>query len=522
MPTTGPSWTQFAQYPKRRAAWLAAVAVLTAATVLRAWELDHHLPYLPIPGEAKSLRVTLRMLLTADPNPRFFHYPSLPFYAWSTTAWAWAVSLGGSLDSLAELGTVRRQALGVARAEEPSLVLVLRLWSLALGVGAVAATIRTGWLLFPHRLVGLMAGALLALSPLHAVASVVVRHEAWLVFFVALSLYFAARVYRGDRTQDSLLAGVCAGLAVSCKYNGWIALVPLLTAHLLRGGPARLRLPSPWLGLLAATVAFLTTSPFVLLDFPSFQADLAYELSHYASDHVGRDHRGASWYLVTLLRKESVATGLAAVALVLGVINRRRSVALVASLPLACLANIMPFPVRVERLVLPLLPALCLLAGYSGVALGKTVVRNLHRGDRWVLGLGLSCLAVTGLAGREAVQELSLPDARDEAREWIADELPPGSRIALESYGPYVDDRIFKVKTVDAGRGFSALWVQEPDWYRQQRFNYLVLSSGMSGRYLSGSGDPQARARYRALTEAFPLVQAFELGDQSVWIHQVR
>ena len=129
---------------------------------------------------------------------------------------------------------------------------------------------------------------------------------------------------------------------------------------------------------------------------------------------------------------------------------------------------------------------------------------------------------MTGLASREALQELSQPDARDIAREWIAEEVPAGSRIALESYGPYVDDRVYKVKTIDAGRGFSALWVQGPAWYRQKRFDYLVLSSGMSGRYLSGSGDPQARDRYRVLTETFPLVKSFELGGQSVWIHRVQ
>ena len=522
METSRPRWPLFPSSPKRRALWMTTAAVLVTATTLRACELDHHLPYLPVPGEAKSLRVTLRMLLTADPNPRFFHYPSLPFYAWATTAWAWAVTLGGSLDSLAELGTVRRLALGVARAEEPSLVLVLRLWSLALGVGAVAVTIRTGWMLFPNRLAGLLAGALLALSPLHAVASVVVRHEVWLVFFVALSMYFSARVYQEDRVRDSVLAGLCAGLAVSCKYNGWIALTPLAMAHLLRGGSRRLGNRAVGLGLLAAAAAFLLTSPFVLLDFPNFQADLAYELNHYASDHVGRDHRGASWYLATLLRKEFVATGLAAVALVLGLVERRRAVALVAVLPLACLVNIMPFPVRVERLLLPMLPALCLLAGFAGVGLGRTIVRTLHRGELWVLGLALASLAVTGLASREALQELSQPDARDIAREWIAEEVPAGSRIALESYGPYVDDRVYKVKTIDAGRGFSALWVQGPAWYRQKRFDYLVLSSGMSGRYLSGSGDPQARDRYRVLTEAFPLVKSFELGGQSVWIHRVQ
>jgi len=496
---------------------------MVLAAALRVWELDHHLPYLPVPGEAKSLRVTLRMLTEGTLNPSFFHYPSLPFYAWLVSLWAWveAALWADVFTQTTDVGAVRRIALGAARADQPGIVLVVRGWSVALGLTAVWATQRTGRVLFGRQGAGLCAGLLLALSPLHVVASHLARHDIWVVGFVALSLWASARVWRWGLPRDSLLAGVAAGLATASKYNGWVALVGLVAAHLVRDGRRGLTTRSLWRGVGAAGAAFLVTSPYVLLDFHTFWADFSYELAHYASDHAGRDDLGRAWYFTRLLTQETTTVVLAAGGVLVALWSRRPALLLTLAFPGIYLGLILPFEVQVERLLLPLLPPLALLGGWSLSTLWGQAAELPARWRR-VLRLGLALtLWVPAARVHDEVTALARQDARDTSREWIRRNLPRGAHIALESYGPFISGHRFQVEQIDAGRGFSALWVHRPGWYRDQGFDYLVVSSGMSGRYLAGRGPSRAASRYRALFEEYPLVQEFHEGGRSVWIYGV-
>jgi hypothetical protein len=500
--------------PDERRAWrlgLCAVTVLAAA--LRLGSLDHQLPYLPLPGEDKALRVTLTMLYQGTPNPGFFHYPSLPFYLYAVAFELWQGLFELLTQDEVALGVVERVALGVARVQQPALVMLARAIVALAGVGtailsaqaarSLSGSVRTGWL----------AGGLVAVSPLLVEYGQIARHDGFVPLLAAACLLACARYLADGGARYLALAGVAVGLGASCKYNAVaLAVLPVVTVLLGVGPRGLLRLlPAAVL----AGAAFAVTSPYVLLDLETARVDVLYELEHYASDHLGRDRSGGWHYPRTLLTREGPMVAAGALGLVLGVRQRRPAALLAAAVPVVYGLIIQRLPVQVDRMLLPLLPSLAVLA-----ALGVAHVARRRRGAAALLVA--ACLGWGAVGAIQTGRQLRAPDARHDARAWLATHLAPGSRVALESFGPFVNPRRHDVQQVPAGRGFSALWVQSPEWYRDQGFDVLVRSSGTSGRYREAPERyPDAVPGYRALADAFVLWQQFEGGGKTVWVYRV-
>jgi hypothetical protein len=128
-----------------------------------------------------------------------------------------------------------------------------------------------------------------------------------------------------------------------------------------------------------------------------------------------------------------------------------------------------------------------------------------------MVGLGISGLGIANLGA-----ELHTVDSRETARVWIEDNLPPGSRIAVESYSPFVDPNRFAVQ------GIGQMFDHPPDWYQDQGLEYLVFSQGMFGRFLQEPGKyPDQVAAYDQLFETFELVRTFTDGGYEVRIYRI-
>ena len=162
---------------------------------------------------------------------------------------------------------------------------------------------------FPRRpchLAGLLAALALAVIPFHVKDSHIATIDVPMVFWLAWSLYFSARILRDGRRKNYIWAGVFAGLAASTKYNGILVLVCVGVAHVLRlprlaGQFPRARLLGPSFGkrkslalglqsralflgrlllsreslkpitsVLIAILVFFIGTPFALFDFDTF------------------------------------------------------------------------------------------------------------------------------------------------------------------------------------------------------------------------------------------------------------
>lgn len=137
---------------------------------------------------------------------------------------------------------------------------------------------------------GATLGALLiAFAPGHVVHSRFQTVDVFQTFLLAVSLYFACRVLEDEpidapwSRSPTLLAGLFAGLAMSTKYTGILALLSLFVALGFRKGKDWWRSALPATGVAAG--AFVLTTPGVLTDTQTFLRDFTFELGHSATGH---------------------------------------------------------------------------------------------------------------------------------------------------------------------------------------------------------------------------------------------
>jgi 4-amino-4-deoxy-L-arabinose transferase-like glycosyltransferase len=175
--------------------------------------------------------------------------------------------------------------------------------------------------------------------------------------------------------------------------------------------------------------------------------------------------------------------------------------------------------IRSERSWLPLTLFLLFLTAAMATDLSARVRRR--PGSHRARALLCTALVAVSLA-LPTVQTLrarawwTAVTSRETARIWIDRNLPRGSRIAIESYAPYVDPAHFDVQ------GFGRLIQHRPEWYVEQDVEYLVFGQGMFERYYR---DPDRYgkqiAQYEDLFRSFELVRTFTDGGYEVLIYQV-
>jgi 4-amino-4-deoxy-L-arabinose transferase-like glycosyltransferase len=390
-------------------------------------------------GPAKSL----------DLNPHFFYYPSLVLYIqfFGQGILYLGMRLFGAIDSAADF-----QVLHITG--KTPLFLAGRFITALFGIAAVAYVYRIGrkiaglWMAVP-------AAFLLAVNTLHVSKSQVIEVDVPLVFFMVLALWFVINLLESPTRRNYLLAGVSIGLATSSKYPGAFLGLSLIAAHLIvrrerarsSGGrkKAKKEIP-PWrllaLSITAAAAAFLVTSPFIILDFPTFWKHFSTERIHMEIGHFGLDESITwSFYLEALGRR--ILGWPAAVLTFAGFVYfaayRKLHWALVlAAFFVPFLIAISSWSMRVDRYVMPLVPVALLVAG-GAIAECADVRRTARVAVPWrlaVAALAVLLLAAPIFASYPDHLLRMRKDTRTEAREWIEENIPSGSFVATEMYGP--------------------------------------------------------------------------------------
>jgi len=177
------------------------------------------------------------------------------------------------------------------------------------------------------------------------------------------------------------------------------------------------------LGLMG--LAFVAGSPYVLLDFEAFWRDLSYERLHFASGHDTDLGKGWVYHFVFTLPLSLGWPLFIAALLGLGRWAWGRRPA-----ELALLAGALGYyavagsgKVVFMRYVMPLLPLLCLAAGSTVAAIGRS--------SRQMGLLALLLVAPTAWSSWRHSDLLSRTDTRVLAARWIEERVPQGSRIGL-------------------------------------------------------------------------------------------
>lgn len=388
------------------------------------------------------------------------------------------------------------------------------------GSTAAALIFLVGWQLTHSTAVGLLAALMMAISPTNVYFSHFIRSDTFLVFFSLLSLWASIRIFQQGKTWHYIAAGIAGGLAASSKYPGALVLVSVFSAHLLRCKWYGLKDRRLYLALVLSVAAFFVTTPFAILDHQQFLTDLLSEARHYSTGHAGMEGNTLGWYLAYLWRVEGLVALLALWEIVRGIFARSKQIIFLSVFPLVYFTFISSFAVRNAQTLLPLLPFVFLLVSSLLLDLFRWVCTR-RSNMRIVLSLALGVLATMSL-GLPLLQtmkgntRLTTVDSRETARIWIAQNLPNGARIAIESYAPYVDPQRFSVQ------GFVRMIDHTPDWYIASGFEYLVFAQGMFGRfYLEPERYSNEVSRYEDLFCAFDMVKTFTDGGYEVRIYHV-
>ena len=490
--------------------WAAGLlAIVALATGLRLWGIGFGLPYTYHPDEPLIVERALRFFATGDLNPRWFNYPTLYTYLIAGAYRAcYGLGLwGGEFSQASEMPAPQHLVMGGGFTEVPGQFLIARLVTAGLGVITVALSCYVATRLWDRRR-GLLAGLFVAVSSLHAASSQMVATDVPMAFFVTLSLAFCVRLVRSGRWGDYVLAGLTAGLAMATKYNAAPVLVSLVTAHVVRSYPKL----ADWrllVGLAASGVGFAVGTPYAFLEWQTFWSDVTFEMQHYAEGHPGFEGENTWWWILrVLVGQEALLLPLGVLGGVASGLRRVKKEALpLFAFVLLYYGVVARQVVRFSRNLVVLVPVLAILAaGFVGFLLRRAesgryagVVRGLV-----MVGLGASLvLPLSHVIRRDRL--LAGQDVRTTAAGWIRSHLETDSRIAGESYGPTLDPEVYDVQYVVRAVDHS------PEWYSEQGFDYLMLSSGMYGRYYH---EPERYAdmvaQYDSLFASFPTVATFE------------
>jgi 4-amino-4-deoxy-L-arabinose transferase-like glycosyltransferase len=425
-----------------RLEWAILAAILALALVIRLIGIQRGLPYVYYTDEAITVNHAVAFG-TGDLNPHNFTYPTLYMYVLAGVYGViYAVGrLSGSFGSVNDFVRLFFE-------DATPFYLPGRLIAALAGVATIAAVYAFGRRTYDSA-VGLTAALFLSVSVAHARWSHYVKAHVPAGLFVVVVLALAYSIYRGrDGWRRYLLAGLVAGLGASTIYHAGFALVSVFVAHVLRWwemramtGRTRLFSGKLVVAVVASAAGFLLGTPFALLDWRTFFGDLT---SHGAIWYKGQFWATDFLYpFSSLLGNMGYPLGFLALAgLVYALVRRRPRDLIVASQPLFLGVFFLFFRVREPQHMLIAYPALAILAA----SLLVDIVTVLVRGRRRAFVLAAAALLVSALPALASFRysyTISLPDTRTIAKDWIEKNLPPASRVVMDSgkfylgvYGP--------------------------------------------------------------------------------------
>jgi hypothetical protein len=455
---------------------IALAAIMCLGAAVRFWGIRFGLPHTASRPDEEFVVAVALGFFSGDYNPHFFQWPSLFFYLAHGVAWLGYLAsrvLGDHSDLEAFLRSVH--------ADPAWFYISIRVLSAACGVATIAAVYSLARTLF-DRATALAAAFFLSLAYLHVRDSHFGVLDVTVTLFVVLTARLLADAWQRDAPRSRfVLAGICAGLAASIKYNAAavaaVAVVVVAMRLVTRAGER----PNAAAGDVAAFAlafagCFLAGTPYAWLDARAFLAGVREQSLHFTEGHGIRIGNGWLHHLTFSLRYGlglplllAGLGGLAAASL-----TAPRKAIVLGTFPLLYFGVIGAGQTAFVRYVVPLLPFLCIAAGFGVTRLGGRFVTG--RFARWRPGLAAAAAAVILIPSVVNVLRfdriISRVDTRVLAAQWLGERMAPGS-VLYESGASYAQPHVawavskrdyVRVEFDTAKDRFTAPGAGLPDW----------------------------------------------------------
>jgi len=324
-----------------------------------------------------------------------------------------------------------------------------RLTNVALSTLAILVVYRIAARLLLDSATGLIAAALLAISPMNIATAHFATNDTMVVFFATLAVLFALRIYTAGLWLDYLLGGAATACAFSAKYQGGIVVLTCLLAHILRYWPPRKTFTREALSKLALmAIAFfiilLLANPSLLVspgkafhDFRKYCQYIPNARLTPSQMQLGFFARAIlSFKLNTPILLRCMGPVISVIALV-GLIHaffRGKKLAVLASLPaLYLVLTFLSKPIQQRFYLAALFPTMFLLAAAFLVKIArmKKIKAAASTAAGVVLFVGAFYLAKSSL--KEAFF-FAHRDTRKCAKEWATENIPPFYKIKSGDY----------------------------------------------------------------------------------------
>lgn len=366
--------------------------------------------------------------------------------------------------------------------------------------------------------VGIIGGWFSALYPITLEHAQVIRTDTAGLFFGLLALVFCLKLLDHPTFKYQILAGAAIALGIASRLT-LISLVCVLAAvdlAIVFGSDSKKikrHLYGIMVGLLSMVIAFILFAPYFFLDFTTAFTDLQKQAR---TVHLGADgltpYGNFIWYISDAI-PASVTLPLAvftAIGIILLVMRRYIKQVLILGFVVIYLVNISIHPLHWQRWLIQILPLFSLFAADALITLTKKFA------ERFKLNEVAQRIAFAGflvfLSSFPLYQLIVFdirqanPSTRVIAREWILQNIPIGSKIAQEAYTAPIEAthyKLFQHFSLAAGRSL--------DDYREEKYDFLMVSSSMYGRYFAqGERYPMFISFYKSLFDNGHLVKQFE------------
>lgn len=460
-----PLWRRFRGLPeeqRRHWPWAAGAALCFAVAILTrfltlGWDSHHG-------GdgyEGRFVSPVLTMMRTGNLNHTYHEYPGLFLYLLAG-AFILAFMVGISL------------RLGVEFAAMPDLLFYTagRAMVALSSVVTVTLTMALGRL-YGGFSTGLLAAALVCLSPLEIDTSQLIRPDVTLEMFAVLSLILMVRALDTGTLSAVGLAGFSVGLATAVKYTGFLGLPALLFTAVAAAGSVERRVQRLVLALAATGAAYLVASPYSALDLPGFLKGLADQGSYNTDPRLRPDDNMPLFYSGIL-----VSRGLGPFAMgfaLLGLIRTLRSPRTRDWILIIYAAFYLKFffaaPAQFDRFMLPCIPVLAVWAAQGVEAVWTWRPEPGRRRRALVVATVVALLLPSAVRSGMYLRTRLEPSPRDAARafldSWVGRGVHPA--VAVSRLGPFLD-----------GASFTVGWFDEFDQKTLPflaNFDYIIASS---------------------------------------------
>lgn len=469
------------------------------------------------PDEEFFVSPAVHMAASGDFNPHWFGHPgSTVIYPVAAAIHVWDAALHGG-------PVFGSHAVLEARFDrDPTpFYLIGRIWALMLAIATIPMLYALGRRCFDTR-VGLIAATLWTALPYAIHHDRIARTDSAATFFSVVALYFCMRAWQDPRRRWWVLAGVGVGLAVASRYF-MVTLVPwLVVAAVVPLRTERRRaVVAAATALVVSAAAFVLSTPYALLDLSTVRKDISAEANLPHVYGSGLSPIGNAEFYVRTAIPGSVTWVLYVVALLgIAVIlwRRRGQELMLVGFVATFLVAISTSSLHWQRWLVPLLPIFALFAAVA-VSTATTALAARLPTVRWVgvvtpvvVTLALALVPLADLPDTNRYD--AAPSTYSQARNWLRDNLPPGSRVVQP---PSLFNRPVP-SIAPVGRGIQVDYHLDPrkslSEYRRAGVGYVATSPGDVFRgLLAGDRHPREAAFYGELACKTRLVALFPSSD---------